>query len=180
MVMSRKMPPERTTYRVGEVDIPIEYRARRDGTFRLELMAGTKGQRTVAVFAAGAGAVDLEIDGRRLQMAVTSHGERWLVHGPSWDVEIEELPRLPVPGAAEIKGGLTAPMPGNVLATHVGLGDDVRAGQLLLVLEAMKMQHRITAPFDGTVAEVHVSAGDQVDNGALLVMIEEDEDAADG
>ncbi len=64
-------------------------------------------------------------------------------------------------------------MPGNVLATHVGVGDDVQAGQLLLILEAMKMQHRITAPFDGSVTELHVAAGDQVDNGALLVMLEE-------
>ncbi len=174
------MPPERTTYRVGEADIPIEYRRRRDGTFGLEFMTGLKEERTVAVFEAADGAVDLEIDGRRLQMAVTGHGEHWLVHGPSWDVEIEELPRLPVPGAAEIKGGLTAPMPGNVLATHVSVGDEVRAGQLLLVLEAMKMQHRITAPFDGKVTEVHVSAGTQVDNGALLVLLEEDEAAEEG
>lgn len=174
------MPPERTTYRVGEADIPIEYRRRRDGTFRIEFMAGLKEERTIAVFDAADGAIDLEIDGRRLQMAVTARGERWLVHGPSWDVEIEELPRLPVPGAAEIKGGLTAPMPGNVLATHVSVGDEVSAGQLLLVLEAMKMQHRITAPFNGKVTEVHVAAGTQVDNGALLVLLEEDEAAADG
>ena len=80
---------------------------------------------------------------------------------------------MPIPGALDIKGGLTAPMPGNVLATHVGVGEEVRAGQLLLVLEAMKMQHRITAPFDGSVTEMHVAEGDQVDNGALLVMLEE-------
>ena len=128
----------------------------------------------VAVFHSERGTVDLEIDGRRTRMSVTEHGDNWLVHGAAGDVEIEELPRLPIPGLLDIKGGLTAPMPGNVLATHIGVGDTVQAGQLLLVIEAMKMQHRITAPFDGSVTEVHVAAGDQVDNGALLVMLEED------
>ncbi len=171
-----RMPPERTRYRVGDEEIPIEYRSQRNGSFEMEI-AGE--QSTVAVFHAERGSVDLEIDGRRTRMSVTEHGDNWLVHGALGDVEIEELPRLPIPGLLDIKGGLTAPMPGNVLATHIGVGDTVQAGQLLLVIEAMKMQHRITAPFDGSVTEVHVAAGDQVDNGALLVMLEEDGAAAE-
>ena len=167
-----RMPPERTTYKVGEAEIPVEYHSRRNGTFEMRIDGE---QRTVAVFEVAGGSVDLEIDGRRLQMSVTRQADAWLVHGPAGDTEIEELPRLPVPGALDIKGGLTAPMPGNVLATHVTAGEIVKAGQLLLVLEAMKMQHRITAPFNGSVTELHVAAGDQVDNGALLVMLEEDE-----
>ena len=167
-----RMPPERTTYRLGDDDVPVEYRSRRDGSFEMQI---GDAQRTVAVYNAEDGQVDLEIDGRRVQMSVSAQGDHWLVHGPAGDAEIEELPRLPVPGALDIKGGLTAPMPGNVLATHVAVGDSVHSGQLLLVLEAMKMQHRITAPFDGSVTELHVAEGDQVDNGALLVMLEEDE-----
>ena len=166
-----RMPPERTKYRVGDDEIPIEYRSQRNGSF--EMSVGGE-ESIVAVFQAERGSVDLEINGRRTRMSVTEHGDNWLVHGTSGDVEIEELPRLPIPGLLDIKGGLTAPMPGNVLATHIGVGDTVQAGQLLLVIEAMKMQHRITAPFDGSVTEVHVEAGDQVDNGALLVMLEED------
>ena len=165
-----RMPPERTTYILGDDEIPVEYRSRRDGSF--EVRVGGEA-RTVVVFQAEHGNVDLEVDGRRVQMSVTQCGDQWLVHSGAGDAELEELPRLPIPGALDIKGGLTAPMPGNVLATHVGVGDDVQAGQLLLILEAMKMQHRITAPFDGSVTELHVAAGDQVDNGALLVMLEE-------
>ena len=165
------MPPERTKFRHGEDEIVVSYRSQRDGTFKVTL--GEDEPRTVAVFGVEGGQVDLEIDGRRLQLAITGLEDRWLVHGTDFDVELIELPRLPPPGLLEIKGGLTAPMPGNVLATHVRQGDDVREGQLLLILEAMKMQHRIVAPFDGSVKELHVSEGDQVDNGALLVMLEE-------
>ena len=171
------MPPERTTFKVdhgarGEAarEIPVSYRSRRDGTFS---MVVAEQERTVAVFSADAGGVDLEIDGRRMQFSVTGSGSRWFVHGPDYDVELLELPRLPLPEQLEIKGGLTAPMPGNVLATHIAEGDAVEEGQLLLVLEAMKMQHRITAPFDGTVKELHVAEGEQVDNGALLVLLDE-------
>ena len=64
-------------------------------------------------------------------------------------------------------------MPGKVLATHVNVGDSVDKGQLLLILEAMKMEHRITAPVSGTVSAVHAVVGDQVTNGALLIMLEE-------
>ena len=171
------MPPERTSFRHGDDEIAVEYRSQRNGTF--EMVLGEDEPRTVAVVGTSGGDIDgvfdLEIDGRRLQLATMARDDRWLIHGSDFDVELIELPRLPVPGLLEVKGGLTAPMPGNVLATHVQEGDAVREGQLLLILEAMKMQHRITAPFDGSVKELHVGEGDQVDNGALLVMLEEAE-----
>ena len=165
------MPPERTKFRHADDEIAVSYRSQRDGTFQVTLDEDEP--RTVAVFGVEGGQVDLEIDGRRLQLAIAGTEDRWLIHGTDFDVDLTELPRLPLPGLLEIKGGLTAPMPGNVLATHVQQGEEVREGQLLLILEAMKMQHRIVAPFDGNVKELHVGEGDQVDNGALLVMLEE-------
>ena len=172
------MPPERVTLRHGNEDIPVEYRSQRDGTFQVQVAADKP--RTVVVFHADANSVDVAIDGRRLRLDVAARQSRWLLHGSDFDMELVELPRLPLPGTLEIKGGLTAPMPGNVLATHVKTGDEVREGQLLLVLEAMKMQHRITAPFDGSVKEMHAAAGDQVDNDALLVLLEEAQTKTDG
>ena len=171
------MPPERVTFQHGEAEVPVEYRSQRDGTFNVAV--GEDAPRTVAVFAGNGTAADVAIDGRRVQIDLAQNGDRWFAHGPNFDVQLVELPRLPLPAVLEIKGGLTAPMPGNVLATHVAAGDAVREGQLLLVLEAMKMQHRITAPFDGSVKELHVREGDQVDNGALLVLIEEAGEGAD-
>ena len=64
-------------------------------------------------------------------------------------------------------------MPGKVLATHVEVGATVEKGELLVILEAMKMEHRITAPVAGTVTAVHAVVGEQVANGELLIMLEE-------
>jgi 3-methylcrotonyl-CoA carboxylase alpha subunit len=74
------------------------------------------------------------------------------------------------PSAAD--GAILAPMPGRVIAIEVAEGDAVEAGQRLLVLEAMKMEHALTAPFAGTVAELAVSEGAQVQVEALLARIE--------
>ena len=65
-------------------------------------------------------------------------------------------------------------MPGAVLAAEVAPGDTVNKGDLLVILEAMKMEHRIVAPRDGTVERVHVTVGDQVDNAQLLITLAEE------
>ena len=68
-----------------------------------------------------------------------------------------------------------SPMPGLVKAVHVTAGQEVKAGDRLAVLEAMKMEHSLTAARDGTVAEVLAQAGDQVEAGAPLIRLEEEE-----
>ena len=65
-----------------------------------------------------------------------------------------------------------APMPGKVLEVLVAEGDVVEAGAPLMVLEAMKMEHRIVASGDGTVVSVNFAAGDQVAQGAVLLELE--------
>jgi propionyl-CoA carboxylase alpha chain len=81
---------------------------------------------------------------------------------------------LPDPQAALAPGSLTAPMPGTVLRVAVAEGDPVHAGQLLLTLEAMKMEHAITAPTAGVVSALPVAAGSHVDAGSVLAVVEED------
>jgi len=73
-------------------------------------------------------------------------------------------------------GDILSPMPGKVIAVDVAKGDRVTAGQRLMVLEAMKMEHALTAPFDGTVTEINASEGAQVQVEALLARIENAED----
>jgi propionyl-CoA carboxylase alpha chain len=97
------------------------------------------------------------------------------VQSTKGDLKLAELPRFPDAAADEIAGGLVAPMPGAVLTTEVKAGDQVAQGDLLLILEAMKMEHRITAPMEGTVSELHVQEGDQVNNGQLLVTLSEED-----
>ena len=167
------MPPESVQFQHGEATFTVSYRARRDGAFEVSIGEAAS---VVRVFAATAEGVDLEIDGRRARASVTGQeNRRWLVHGSWGDAELQELPRFPSSQSAEASGGLKAPMPGNVTAVHVAQGDAVAAGQLLVTMEAMKMEHRILAPADGAVQQVFVQEGDQVDNGAMLVTLETDE-----
>ena len=147
----------------------LAYRTRRDGKF---VMRTALGEVIVAVYQAGSGRVDIEIDGRRLAFEVNRNHTTWYVHNSQGDLELTELPRYPRPESAEAAGGLVAPMPGTVLTAAVKTGDPVQKGDLLVVLEAMKMEHRITAPSDGIVSEVHVTQGDQVETDQLLVTVE--------
>jgi biotin carboxyl carrier protein len=76
--------------------------------------------------------------------------------------------------AATVGSGIvTSPMPGKIVSVDVAKGDIVEARALLVVLEAMKMEHRIEAPLSGTIGDVHVKTGDLVAGGATLVTIRE-------
>ena len=75
-------------------------------------------------------------------------------------------------GQVELAGGLTAPMPGKVIAVHVSPGDKVKRGQALLVMEAMKMEHTIAAPTDSVVKALLYAVGDQVSEGAALITLD--------
>ena len=164
------MPPERVDYLVGERKLKLEYRAQRDGS--LVVSVDGSARRTRVLRSSGAD-IDLEVDGRRSALAISSVGARRLVHGEFGDVELLELPRFAVAGPAQAGGALKAPMPGRVLAISVAPGESVVRGQLLMVLEAMKMEHRITAPADGIVQAIRVAEGEQVANGALLAVLDD-------
>ncbi len=75
-------------------------------------------------------------------------------------------------GAALTGEAINAPMPGTILQVKVAPGQGVKAGQVLIVLEAMKMENEIVAPRDGTVAQVVVSKGSTVDTGAPLLSLQ--------
>jgi propionyl-CoA carboxylase alpha chain len=91
-------------------------------------------------------------------------------------VELTGVPRFAEAARDDaVAGGLLAPMPGTVLAVQVAAGDEVEVGQLLMTVEAMKMEHRITAPRTGVVREVRARAGDQAAAGDLLAVIGEAE-----
>ncbi|MCV7399715.1 biotin/lipoyl-binding protein [Mycobacterium fragae] len=103
---------------------------------------------------------------------VARYGDHIYVDSPRGPVHLVALPRFPEPGSAVEQGSLVAPMPGNVIRIGADVGDKVVAGQPLVWLEAMKMEHTITAPTDGVLAELNVSTGDQVEVGAILARVE--------
>ena len=80
-------------------------------------------------------------------------------------------PAAPAPAAAAAGEQVTAPMPGTILKVNVTQGAAVKKGDILVVLEAMKMENEIMAPKDGTVAQIAVAKGATVDTGALLAVI---------
>ena len=79
----------------------------------------------------------------------------------------------PSAAAAPAAGGekVTSPMPGTILSVNVAAGDAVKRGQVLMILEAMKMENEIMCPCDGTVASVSVTKGAAVESGTLLCTI---------
>jgi len=127
----------------------------------------------VTVLSATPDTVVLVEDGVRVAYRVHAVGPMSHVDGPGWAVALREVDPLPEPVAALPAGSLTAPMPGQVVAVRVAKGDRVSAGQQLLALEAMKMEHPVLAPTDGVLAELRVTAGSQVDAGDVLAVIEE-------
>ena len=92
-------------------------------------------------------------------------------------VSLDEVPRFPDLAARVPVGGCVAPMPGKIILVRVAAGEKVAAGQTLLVMEAMKMEHAVTASAAGVVAELYVAAGDQVEADTLLALVTPEEAA---
>jgi propionyl-CoA carboxylase alpha chain len=161
-----RLPDQAVSFACGEREVKVSYHRLRDGAFRL----GGGGLARLHDWQPAS--VDVEVGNRRFRSRIARSGDRLVVETPRGDVELILQPRFPQPGATDVMGGLVAPMPGKVIDVRVKVGDSVQAGDVLVVLEAMKMEHPMTAPQDGVVNEVHVSVGDQVESGALLLHVE--------
>ncbi|OBH61767.1 acetyl/propionyl-CoA carboxylase subuit alpha [Mycobacterium intracellulare] len=130
---------------------------------------------SVQLVSATAKAVVLRTDGVDHHFSVRRYDTRdsdVYVDSARGPVHLIALPRFPEPGSTVEKGSLVAPMPGNVIRLGAAIGDTVTAGQPLIWLEAMKMEHTITAPVDGVLAELDVKTGQQVEVGAVLARVE--------
>jgi propionyl-CoA carboxylase alpha chain len=146
----------------------VAYRITRNG---LDAVSGIDGIDGIALVAAGAERVVLDVSGVRRSYAIARYGDEVYVDTPAGSVALRIVERFPDPAAHVSPGSLLAPMPGSVVRLAVVEGDTVVAGQPILWLEAMKMQHQINAPADGVVAELAVREGQQVDVGAVLAVV---------
>ena len=128
------------------------------------------------VVAASATAVTLETDGLRTAYDVAVSGDHGRlsidVDSVRGHVRLTPVPRFVDPADAVASGSLLAPMPGTVVKVLVEEGAQVAAGDAVLVLEAMKMQHTVSAPHDGTVTEITIQPGVQVAAGEVLAVVE--------
>lgn len=178
------MPPQRAQYAQADVgEIVVEYRSRRDGSFLVtarfpDVVSGgdVRAPSVVRVSGCGGDGIELEIDDRRVAAKLAQRSSLWWVALQDCSVELTEVARFSEPGAGEAEaGGLMSPMPGKVTAAFVEEGDSVEAGQVLLIVEAMKMEHRIVAPHAGVVRAVHAELGNQVGRDDVLVVIQASE-----
>lgn len=146
-------PVDVTVMKQGDEWILGEHKAvlERDGRLKIHLANGESGYATVAKV-----------------------GDYWWVHFSGHTFNFERIE----PGATQggNDGGLTAPMPGKVLEVLVEVGQSVETGQTLMILEAMKMEHRILAAAAGTITDVYFSTADQVQQGSVLLAMVELED----
>ena len=166
------MPDEELTLEAYGEEIKLRYKSNRDNSFNFSF---EETSHVVTVIDSGYGSVEIDIDGQRSQYTLDKIGEEWLVHSTFCDFEFKELPRYPISSSDDFGGGLVAPMPGAILSIDIKPGDTVKKGDVLVILEAMKMEHRITAPRDGIVGSVQTEVGEQVENEQLLVTLEEEE-----
>jgi pyruvate carboxylase subunit A/propionyl-CoA carboxylase alpha chain len=146
----------------------ISYRFTRTG---LEL-PGHVENRVVALVSAQPERVVLAVNGVEHPYDVARYGDQIFVDSPLGPVQLVAKPRFGDPDTAVAQGSLLAPMPGSVLRVGAAVGDTVTAGQPLIWLEAMKMEHTVTAPSDGVLAELNVEAGQQVDVGDVLARVD--------
>jgi propionyl-CoA carboxylase alpha chain len=158
--------PQRTAFEVGGERLDVEYEVRRDGLVTSLLP-------DVALVAGAPDAVTLDVGGTRRTFAVRVYDRLVEVDSALGAVSLTVIPRFADPTEQIAEGATVAPMPGTVVRLAVEAGQTVAAGAELLVLEAMKMQHRVVAANSGTLTELRVSVGQQVDAGAVLAVIEE-------
>jgi propionyl-CoA carboxylase alpha chain len=114
------------------------------------------------------------VDRVRQRFLVAADGERVFVHGAGATSELLRVPRFPEAVRADAIGGFSAPMTGVVREVRVQPGQRVAAGDVLLVLEAMKMEHPMVVQVPGVVREVRVVAGQMVDPDEVLVVVDPD------
>ncbi|HEX2312766.1 MAG TPA: biotin carboxylase N-terminal domain-containing protein [Thermomonospora sp.] len=158
--------PQRKAYRGPDGEIEVAYRFTRDGL-------AAEDHPGVACLTLGP-VVTLETGGVRRDFAVRRAGEEVYVDSDLGPVTLRALPRFVDPSAQVAPGSMVAPMPGTVVRVEVAPGATVAKGQPLVVLEAMKMEHRVAAPSAGVVTELNASEGQQVEAGAVLAVITEE------
>jgi propionyl-CoA carboxylase alpha chain len=160
--------PQRSEFDGRQGTLTVDYAWRRDG-----LAAWVNGrERAVRVDRCTAALVDLELDGIRRTYAVHAEGGVVNVDGADGASVLRERDPFPAVASAADMGTLRSPMPGVVVRVGVEPGQQVRAGAMVAVIEAMKMEHPVAAPHEGRVAEMRVRAGQAVEAGYVLAVID--------
>ncbi|GAA2534828.1 acetyl/propionyl/methylcrotonyl-CoA carboxylase subunit alpha [Winogradskya humida] len=167
----------------GFRNIPVGYRTRGYAVGDVSLLAAYRIDRGVlsvpdlsriSLVSAAADQVVLSVDGVRRAFRIGRFDDHVVIDSPAGSRSLRRLPRFTDPSTQLPPGALTAPMPGTVVRIDVAVGETVAAGQPLVRLEAMKMEHAVHAPRAGVVAELPVQVGQQVSQGTPLAVVSHD------
>ena len=153
---------------VGAEPRTLHYRNLGGGRFSVRVDEWTK---EALLLACKGSELALELDGRLSRFRVGRDGARFYVHEPGTSTVVVERPRFPEKGSDFGAGGYLSPMPGKIISVKVQEGDAVKDGDVLIILEAMKMEHTILASAEGVVEKVLVEEGEQVDADAPLIIV---------
>ena len=160
-----RMPDQRIKLLILGNEIEVRYQLQRNGIFSI---MGSTGK----VHSSDESGLDVEVDSHRFFAQVTRANDQVLINMPFGDLDAVILPRFTEPGKEVLEGGLVAPMPGKVIEVKVKKGDKVKAGDTLIIIEAMKMEHSIKATESGKVTKLMVTLNQQVDNGVTLLVLD--------
>jgi propionyl-CoA carboxylase alpha chain len=160
-----RLPYQEVKLKLNEEELKIKYKPLRDGSFISE------DNENIRIFNWSHDFIDVEISNVRYRSKISLEDDMLLVHTNKGDLLFDVLPKFNIAHEEVIKGGLVAPMPGKVVEIKVKKGSNIKKGDTLVILEAMKMEHKVLAPDNGKVKEVLIKENEQVENGATLVVL---------
>jgi acetyl/propionyl-CoA carboxylase alpha subunit len=168
-----RFAPERSGWSEGGKKVEVGLVRERDGAFVVTATGDDMHLDRVRVVSATTDAIAVEgSDGHLVHGRIVIDRDRVFVRLDGRSIVLHALPRFPDRDADAAADGCVAPMPGKILKVLVEKGAAVKAGETLVVMEAMKMEHAVKAPHDGVATDVRAKVGEQVDGGALLVVVE--------
>ena len=161
---------QQVRYRAGDEEVAVEYQFQRGA-----LSVRVNGEELPEVHCTQATPeqVRLQVGGVERSYDVQRSDDTYYIDSAAGSTELVEVPRFAMPEDEVPTGSLKAPLPGVVTEVKLRAGDAVTAGDVVLVIESMKVFHWIVAPLSGKIAELRVAAGNHVEGGMVLAVIDE-------
>ena len=161
-----RLPHQEVRLLHNEDELKVKYRSLKNGDFISEI------DENIRIFDWSMDFIDVEISNTRYRSKISIEDDLLLVHTYKGNLLFKILPKFNIAQEEVVKGGLVAPMPGKVVEIKVKKGSSIKKGDTLVILEAMKMEHKVLAPDNGKIKEVLIKENEQVENGATLVVLD--------
>ena len=161
-----RLPYQEVKLLLDDQEYRVKYKSLKDGNF-----VSTESE-IIRMFDWYEDFIDVEISNVRYRSKITKDDDLLLIQTHKGNLLFKILPKFNVTQEEAIKGGLTAPMPGKVVEIKIKKGSNIKKGDTLVILEAMKMEHKVLAPDNGKIKEVLIKENDQVENGQTLVVLD--------